>query len=1487
MSGLEYYYIKTENSIGNYINQTLTFEVSSPLDAAVSNTLPAIPQNEWSSAGTNETCVEKANVCFTRLHHGYTEILIPVNQWNGSAVHVKIYQPNGTVITNTSLNTSTLAKIMMNGLEYYYLKPGSTNYLDQTLTFEVSSPLDAAVSNTLPAIPQNEWSSAGTNETCVEKANVCFTRLHHGYAEILIPVTQWNGSVVNVKIYQPGSPVIGSPSFNTSNLTKLTMNGLEYYYLKPGVASYYIDKTLTFEVSSPLDAAVSNTLEAIPQNDWNDFSLQENCINKTSGICINRNNANYVIHIPVSEWNNTNARLQLYNSAGAVVANQLFSNLVSETHNGVPSYKVTANISSYSTSNLVVELSSVTDAPVYMYLTPVQQLCYEYSPECDELIIPIFSQIEPVYAGENFILPTISDEGITGIWSPEVNNEITTTYTFTPDEGQCAEITTMTVEILDDVNYTNAPNSYIFDPYQDEYDGLYIPVKKAYDMWANSNGYFAEAIETGILSASIMWQDVTGLIKSDPSTPTEEFDLPVIGSGNNAKVKVLVDKSKGEGNAVVAFKVNGEVKWSWHVWVTDSPEIGASNTALQPYNKNLNGDFFAPTFMDRNLGATHNSFLGNEWNKSGGLMYEWGRKDPFPSLVYKDYTFYEVEGEVGIVKHKHSKSSNTVSMENFTILRPFNDIASNIKYSVENPFNYIYTSNQSHWFSSANHLGPIPENPSRNKMFDLWSDNYSGGVGGLYPNSPNFKPYQLKSSFDPCPNGWRVPTFNGQQVYRTAFSPWGRDSGSDDDATDATIYPNTTNTRLNGVKIYPGLGVDFSAVTNRSIGRYPLTGGFEQYDSGKPYFQDPFSESNLWTATSFNNSGRSMLIVSDYARIDESEFGLYTFNHSSGVATQITQTAQAVRCIVDPNESLLPDFSTEYIVADNSKRNYKIGLDNPNSYLIDDNQQELMIPISKAFAIYNQYLTDRGWPSGTLGTKVVWTSNTSLVEKVSLENTTINNPDNGNIKVEFGENNPKGNAVVSLTLNDVVMWSWHIWAPNTNPTVNTVTYTNEESIPTLNLVNFTKSGVAPLTTTFMDRNLGALEMFPDVVNPTSPTSTEITQIENSGGLHFQWGRKDPIPSFLNVGSGNYFIYLETGKDINGNSVFGTTVNSADYLSNLTSEYSTYGASSSANRNEKILQSLDYSIKNPLRFLYHSGTGSPENYTQIKDWMADERNLGDNRWGHADKKSPFDPCPNGWRVPDVSFTFLHTNTIQLGSSIFSGAIGTSPWYRNKILSISGLEQNRHLIQLNPYEIGSNYYEGAWASGYGWLFNNPSYKVGNFPATGIRGYLGNNTISNPNTLSGVWTSSLGDSQYGFAIGLYLGINSGNTKGMVKSGEGFYPQAGMNVRCALDEPRYSGTIPSEKNESTIDEEVIDGNKFTQVIIDSEFIYPNPVTDILKIRSIENNELHYQIFDMSGRYIQSGKFGNNSTDLSSLKPGIYSMTLNETTKAFRIIKK
>ncbi len=60
----------------------------------------------------------------------------------------------------------------------------------------------------------------------------------------------------------------------------------------------------------------------------------------------------------------------------------------------------------------------------------------------------VFTQIPAVCSGTSTNpLPNISDNGITGTWSPAFNNTATTTYNFTPSAGICATSTSMTVVV--------------------------------------------------------------------------------------------------------------------------------------------------------------------------------------------------------------------------------------------------------------------------------------------------------------------------------------------------------------------------------------------------------------------------------------------------------------------------------------------------------------------------------------------------------------------------------------------------------------------------------------------------------------------------------------------------------------------------------------------------------------------------------------------------------------------------------------------------------------------------------------------------------------------------------------------------------------------------------------------------------------------------------------------------------------------------------
>ena len=62
-------------------------------------------------------------------------------------------------------------------------------------------------------------------------------------------------------------------------------------------------------------------------------------------------------------------------------------------------------------------------------------------------LTPTFSAVAAICSGESLsILPTISNNGITGTWSPALDNTATTTYTFTP-ATECATTATLTITV--------------------------------------------------------------------------------------------------------------------------------------------------------------------------------------------------------------------------------------------------------------------------------------------------------------------------------------------------------------------------------------------------------------------------------------------------------------------------------------------------------------------------------------------------------------------------------------------------------------------------------------------------------------------------------------------------------------------------------------------------------------------------------------------------------------------------------------------------------------------------------------------------------------------------------------------------------------------------------------------------------------------------------------------------------------------------------
>lgn len=230
-------------------------------------------------------------------------------------------------------------------------------------------------------------------------------------------------------------------------------------------------------------------------------------------------------------------------------------------------------------------------------------------------------------------------------------------------------------------------------------------------------------------NATLVWQDAIGLVSS------------VSGNGSEGVVVVRLADGK-EGNAVVAARDGDRIVWSWHVWVTDyDPEADIFEWT------DANGITYK--YMDRNLGALSAEKYSKE---SLGLMYQWGRKDPFPGGD-------DVESQ--IQKRIYDINGNQIYMK--IEERPtYNDNTStNLQLAIEHP-DVFYGAPSSSW-----------------PVVDWLTDKAALQNNDLWGGKTN-----AKTVYDPCPEGWRIPAAGNGWGFRTEYKKKGslNDDGEYDES---------------------------------------------------------------------------------------------------------------------------------------------------------------------------------------------------------------------------------------------------------------------------------------------------------------------------------------------------------------------------------------------------------------------------------------------------------------------------------------------------------------------------------------------------------------------------------------------------------------------------------------------------------------------------------------------------------------------------------
>lgn len=243
-----------------------------------------------------------------------------------------------------------------------------------------------------------------------------------------------------------------------------------------------------------------------------------------------------------------------------------------------------------------------------------------------------------------------------------------------------------------------------------------------------------------IKSVKVLWQtkengdlgDPTlGVVISDDDH-TNIVELKNGDSFTDARIYCRVAPNTTGGSGVIAAcDTNGNILWSWHVWVTNySPSATANETILTPENKRIlklenNSTSYNP-MMDRCLGAYEGYVTVPEkivdMSRANGFHYQKGRKDPFPGSYPSEdlgtQYHFTIDG-----KQPPRHCLNRYKPDGINWVMPTSLNMTTLQYAYQHPES-LGTGYNHEWAR----FYPIPD----------WSTN--------------------KTIHDPCPAGWRVPS---------------------------------------------------------------------------------------------------------------------------------------------------------------------------------------------------------------------------------------------------------------------------------------------------------------------------------------------------------------------------------------------------------------------------------------------------------------------------------------------------------------------------------------------------------------------------------------------------------------------------------------------------------------------------------------------------------------------------------------------------------
>jgi gliding motility-associated-like protein len=242
-----------------------------------------------------------------------------------------------------------------------------------------------------------------------------------------LPTTSNNGVTGN------WSPVINNTATTTYTFTptvgQCTVTPVTMTIVVNPIAAVFTQVTpiCSGQTLAPLPTTSNNGVTGTWSPAINNTATMTYTFTQTAGQCT---------VTPVTMTIVVNPILAVFSQVAPICSGQTLAPLPTTSNNGVTgTWSPTINNTATTTYTFTPTIGQCTVTPVTMTIV--------VNP-----ITAVFTQVAPICSGQTLApLPTTSNNGVTGTWSPTINNTATTTYTFTPAVGQCT-ITPVTMTIV-------------------------------------------------------------------------------------------------------------------------------------------------------------------------------------------------------------------------------------------------------------------------------------------------------------------------------------------------------------------------------------------------------------------------------------------------------------------------------------------------------------------------------------------------------------------------------------------------------------------------------------------------------------------------------------------------------------------------------------------------------------------------------------------------------------------------------------------------------------------------------------------------------------------------------------------------------------------------------------------------------------------------------------------------------------------------------